>query len=433
MVRSGWRRRSVFAGALLPALAVALMTAGDAPALGEEGGRGAPTVPDRMAGYSHLTADVSSSPPGRGVALFQFGFGVEFLDFPQAVVIGADGDVYRRVDLAEDRAGRHDQGDPAPMLLSPDGTRVAVGDHDAERPDVAILDLASGRVETHPVPAGRSVRPVAWSPDGRRLAYLVDAEVTNPHAGTGPLAGDVGVLDLATGEAAALDGATDVWTAAFAPDGQEVAVQQSDGGLDVVALDGGAGRALAPRPGFSLAGPGAWSPDGALLAVWRTSSTCPGLGWDPSPACAADEVVSFVDAAGGSAPTPAPLVRGVVGPGRVLGWTAADRVAFVVPEPIEDTGDPDEHRVIDVPLDGGEPRLLSALPTSGGSYGVARFQLATSLLPDLEVREAGDPDRGRWPLWLRLGTALTVGSAAAGAASLLTPRRTAGSPAWAGA
>jgi dipeptidyl aminopeptidase/acylaminoacyl peptidase len=421
MVPRSWRRRSVFAGALLPALAVALMPAGDAPG---SDGRAAPSIPDRMAGYSHLTADVSSSPPGRGVALFQFGFGVEFLDFPQAVVVGADGDVYRRVDLAEERVGAGSQGDPAPMLLSPDGTRVAVGAHDAEQPELAVLELASGRVETHSVPVGRSVLPVAWSPDGRRLAYLGNAEATNPHAGTGPISGDVGLLDVPSGETTRLDGATDVWTVAFAPDGQELAVQHAGGALDVLPLDGGASRTLAPRPGFQLAGPGSWSPDGALLAAWRTSSTCPGLGWNPSPACAADEVVSFVDATGGGASTPAPLIRGVVGPGHVLGWTAADRVAVLVPDPVVDSGDPEEHRVVDVPLDGGEPRQLSALPTSGGKYGVSRFHVATGLLPDLEMRESGDADRGRWPLWLRLGAALAVGGAVAGTASLVTRHAT---------
>jgi 2-keto-3-deoxy-6-phosphogluconate aldolase len=75
--------------------------------------------------------------------------------------------------------------------------------------------------------------------------------------------------------------------------------------------------------------------------------------------------------------------------------------------------------VIDVPLDGGDPRRLSAVPTSGGRYGVGQFQLAAGLLPDVQVREAGDVDRGRWPLWLRLGAALAVGGAAAGAAGLV--------------
>src|SRR5688572_30027625 len=79
------------------------------------------SLPDRIAGYSYLTADVSSDPPGRAIAVYQHGFGVEFFDFPQALVLGADRDVYRRVDLAERRGGSARQGgDPAPMLLSPD-------------------------------------------------------------------------------------------------------------------------------------------------------------------------------------------------------------------------------------------------------------------------------------------------------------------------
>ena len=33
------------------------------------------------------------------------------------------------------------------MLLSPDGTRVAVGDHDLERPDLVVVDLESRTVK----------------------------------------------------------------------------------------------------------------------------------------------------------------------------------------------------------------------------------------------------------------------------------------------
>ena len=106
-------------------------------------------MPEELAGYSHLTGSVSSSPPGAVAALWQHGYGVEFPDFPQAVVLGAGGDGYRRVDLAEERAGGETQGDPAPMLLSPDGTRVAVGDHDIERgpwpwPLRGVLAVAAG-------------------------------------------------------------------------------------------------------------------------------------------------------------------------------------------------------------------------------------------------------------------------------------------------
>jgi hypothetical protein len=426
MWQGGALRRRVFLGVLLPALGLALLPGDGGPA---DAGRGNATLPDRMAGYSHLTSDVSSSAPGRGVALFQFGFGVEFLDYPQAVVVGADGDVYRRVDLAEDRADAQTQGDPAPMLLSPDGTQVAVGDHETDRPDLAIVDLATGRVEEHRVPAGRSVLPVAWSADGTRLAYLGSPEATSPHTGLGPIPGDMGVLDLASGEAGALSAATDEWTAAFSPDGDELAVQYADDHVEVLSLDGRSARVVPVTEGHSLAGPAAWSPDGALLATVQGENPCLAVSGQKAPRCTQQAVIDFVDATGRSAPVPEPLARGVVGPGRVLGWTAADRVLVLVPDPVDDVGDPDQHRLLDVPLDGAEPRQLSALPTSDGNYGVSRFQVATGLLPGLEVREAGDPDRGRWPLWLRIGTAVAVGAGAAVAASLVVRRRRGGAPA----
>jgi hypothetical protein len=401
VLRRTWLSTSVGGAVFLSGLVMALLPGEPGPSAQQ--GRGAPTIPDRVAEYSHLTGDVSSSPPGRGIALFQFGFGVEFLDFPQAVVVGADGDVYRRVDLAEDAAGRQSQGDPGPMLLSPDGSRVAVGNYDTDRPAVAVIDLASGRVDLHAVHAGRAVVPLAWSPDGRRVAYLGTPEPWNPH-GLAPIAGNVGVLEPETGRAAALPGGSEVGAVAFAPDGTELAVQHADGRLEVLSLDGGGGRDLQLPAGRRLAGPAAWSPDGALLATRFDGGG-----------------IAFVDATGRSGETPDSLGPGVVSPGHVLGWTAPDRVAVLVADPIGDAG-PDHYRVIDVPLDGGDPRRLSAVSTSGGRYGVGQFQLAAGLLPDLQVREAGDVDRGRWPLWLRLAAALAAGAVAAGIAGLVRRR-----------
>jgi len=189
-------------------------------------GPGEVAVPDQLASYSHVTGSVSASAPGRATALFQHGFGVELLDLPQAVVLGADGDSYRRVDAAEDRAGAETQGDPAPMLLSPDGTKVAVGDHDTGNPDVVVVDLLTGTTTTHPLPTGRSVIPVAWSRDGRTLAHLLSPAPTDPYSG-GRITGQVGLLDLTDDTALVLpeDEAT---AAAFSPDGSELAVEQAD-------------------------------------------------------------------------------------------------------------------------------------------------------------------------------------------------------------
>ena len=142
--------------------------------------------------------------------------------------------------------------------------------------------------------------------------------------------------------------------------------------------------------------------------------------------CAVDDSLGqgivFVDATGRGLDTPDLLPRDLVGQGPVLGWTAADRVAVLLPEPRR--ADPDHYWVTDVPLDGGEPRRLSALPTGGGDYGAGRFHLATGLLADAAVREAGDVDRGPWPLWLRLLTAMAGGAAAAAATAVLRRRLT---------
>ena len=73
MPSARWLLTSITGAVLLPALTVALVPTGS---VAGSTGAGAPTLPDRVGEYSHLTSPVSSSPPGRAVALFQHGFGV---------------------------------------------------------------------------------------------------------------------------------------------------------------------------------------------------------------------------------------------------------------------------------------------------------------------------------------------------------------------
>ena len=316
-----------------------------------------------MAGYSYLTGSVSASPPGPAVALFQHGYGVEFLDYPQAVVLGAGGEAYRRVDVAEDRAGGETQGDPAPMLLSPDGGYVAVGDHDTDDPDVVIVDLTTGEASSHPLPQGRSVISAAWSNDGQSLAILVSSRPTNPFSG-GRIAGDLVLLDLTTDRTEVLvEGSATA--AAFSPDGTELAVERSDDGdttLSVVDLETGSRRDL-PADGL-LAGAAAWSPDGRLLAITTVK---------PSGATAdVDDPgipsgLSFVDPSGGGGTTPAPLSLDVFGPGRVLGWSGPDEVVTLLNEPGADPSVGAEHLTLaGVPLDGSDAPHAHADPRRPG-------------------------------------------------------------------
>ena len=364
------------------------------------------SVPERMAGYSYLTDSVSADPAGPAIALFQHGFGVEFMDFPQAVVLGAGGDTYRRVDAAEERAGRETQGDPAPMLLSPDGSYVAVGDHDTTDPDVLVVDLTTGEATTHPLPQGRSVIPVAWSSDGTSLASLVSSEPTNPYSGS-RITGDVALLDLSDDSAEVLDVDGAGAAAAFSPDGSELAVERSaPREVSVVDLADGSARGL-PLDGV-LAGPNAWSPDGRMLAVTtvRAAPTPPGVS-DPG----IPTGLALVDATGASGAVPQPLELAVSGPGRVLAWNGPDEVVMLLDvEGSDSCCGPDSATLSSVPLDGSAPTALMQIDDLA-SYGVGRFQLASSAGGRLQVVSPDGIDRGPWPLPIRIGAAALAGLA----------------------
>ena len=358
-------------------------------------------VPEELADYSYVTGSVSSSPPGPAVALFQHGFGVEFMDFPQAVVLGAGGDSYRRVDVAEDRAGGETQGDPAPMLLSPDGRYVAVGDHDAggNEPDVAVVDLTTGETSTYDLPQGRSVIPVAFSADGGSLAVLLSDEASNPYRGE-RITGDVGVLDLADASTEVIDVDGTGATAAFSPDGSEIVVERaSPRELTLVAL-GTAGSERRLSLDGVLAGPTAWSPDGRLLAITTVEPApgAPGMGAPGTPVG-----LSFVDPTGGGGDAPAPLTLPLTGPGRVLGWDGTEAVLMLLT--VEDD---DAYTVSRVPLDGSEPTTLMRMDDMG-SYGVGRFQLAAAAGDRLQVVDPSDVGRGPWPLLQRISASVLAG------------------------
>lgn len=324
-----------------------------------------PSLPDRMARYSYLTTKASDHPPGRAIALYQHGFGFEQRDDPQLLVLGADGDVYRRVDLAEARgtfATIGDRGLPPAMVLSPDGTRVAIGGPG----DVAVLDLSTGRAATWPAPGAAT--PLAWSPDGNTLAVALGHTQLALYDMRAPGPPNV----IYTGS---------VEMAAFSPDGQKIAVQD---GAALVLLDR-TGKVLASLPtgGANLATSTAWSPDGRWLAL-RSRQLIPERG-----AYLEQISVVFIDPSGNNATAPAALATSAEFAGA---WTGPDR--FLVKQG-ED--------FVEVDLKTGRTRVLTTFTSAPfDNYMMASMQFASGLLLDVSTRSAGSPERGPWPAWLRI-------------------------------
>ncbi|WP_299039370.1 hypothetical protein [uncultured Pseudokineococcus sp.] len=400
--------------ALLAALAV-LGVGGASSALPAVTGAGTAdqaAVPAQLPGYSYRTGQLGAAPPDRVLAVYQQGFGVELLDFPQALVVGADGASARRLRTAMSRGAPDSQGDAAPMSVSPDGAAVAVGDWDAGAPsgelvvaapedaDMALVDAATGDVRTVDLPDATAVLPLAWSPDSQRLAYVSPTGEVGPYGRSGR-PGHLLVLDVGTGAAVPVAGVDDAVSAAFSPDGL-LAVQRAGGAIEVRGPDGGLLRTVTPpRPEGVLTSGAGWSPDGRLLALQGEAA------------------VSFLAASG----DPAAAVPAPVAADGLLAWRSADEVL------LEDVGASSTATSVDftvshADLSTGAVQPFTRVPTGSGNYAVHDFQMATGLAQHAE-QVSGSPraDRG-WPSPLvRAGAWLLAAGAAALVAGRLSRRR----------
>lgn len=368
-----------------------------------------PSLPD----YSYFTSGLSGSSMDRALAVYQHGFHVELMDYEQAVAVGADGPVTRRIRLAEERGGPELQGDPAPMALSPDGRHVAVGTYADDAGQVALLRFEGASPSMHRVPRAHAVVPLAWSPDSRYLVLAASPKAFNPFGSfyLSPLEGDAWLLDVQSGEVRDL-GMSDASAAAFSASGTELAVE-GPGRIDIVNIDGSVTRSIGLPRGTALNGPNAWSPDGALLAVTALNrGQCPWLGAAEEAQkrhdeCISDlEVLTFVDASGAGGPVPDPIRAEVAGSGEILGWRGPEEMMLLDSHVSVADDDQTSYVLSAVSLRGGEPRRLSSI-AGDGNFGIGSLQLASGLVPDLRMVEGtGPPDRGPWPLWAAIPAAL---------------------------
>ncbi|MEU7751215.1 hypothetical protein [Micromonospora sp. NPDC049171] len=354
-----------------------------------------PSLPDRFAGYSMLTSTVTSGPPGRAIALYGYGNGEAFNMF-QSLVVGAHRDTYRRVDAMEQR-------DRPSALLAPDGTRVLTGDERGATGDLVLVDLTTGRRRSIPLGDPVGVRLLAWSPDGRHVAYSAAPLTGSGEFGTVNVVeaevariGTLRLLDLSTGRSTEVPAIKPAWTASFAPDSRRLAVQVGQA-AHLIDIDGHEYGSVQITAGRELAANVAWSPDGRFLATvpWLYDGPFNGTtGGDTGHGTFLWKVgnVEFLPLTGADTP-PAPVTDVV----QLLGWRSAGSVVVAA------TNDAGHASLAEVRLDSGNRRTMSRFDTGHscelGTQPCQLFDLhlATGLLPDLTVRTAGRPRRGPWP------------------------------------
>ncbi|MEV6814025.1 hypothetical protein [Micromonospora sp. NPDC051296] len=171
-------------------------------------------------------------------------------------VVGADSDRYRIIKGGIGTLAGED------TLLSPDGHRVAFGSS-----EVQIVDLTTtgSRTVTSEVSDTLGTGPAAWSPDGRALVVR-DTVRANPQGSAYRTVLSLVWLDGDRRTRLADEYEASISPVAFAPDGARLAFQ-IDRTVAVTDLDGRRLSSFTLPPDTELAGKGAWSTDGQALTV----------------------------------------------------------------------------------------------------------------------------------------------------------------------
>jgi Tol biopolymer transport system component len=342
------------------------------------------SLPEQFASYSPFTASAWSSPAGRAIALYESG-STDLLATGQTLVAGADRDTYRYLDREDDS--------PPTMRLSPDGEHVLFHRYRRGTDEFTLLDLSTGRSRVlHDVPwisnVGATVDMLAWSPDGRYVAYAVPAPPpADGKAESSFFAGrfiqQLAILDIVNDTTRRFPDIGPIWAAAFAPDSRHLAVQIGYEAW-VITVDGERVRPLAVPVGMQVVSDTGWSPDGTRIAV------------------TVGDTMAFVDAAGAAGGP-----RDRIPYNQLLAWRDPTRILTV----------PDERgdlTIAEVDLDSGTSTVVSTFSTARlCAYGTSRcsafrVQLATGLIASATMRSS-DPDRGPWPPSLQVAAIVIVG------------------------
>ena len=145
-----------------------------------------------------------------------------------------------------------------PYWRPPDGRQLLFYGSDASGNGLFLVTVDTGSVERLPVPdTGSALRPLGWTPDGRRLAYQTDA---------GEYGQQTRILDLETGAEILLP----VAQGHLSNDGTRVVGGLQNGETCVVPINGGPcdliGDPRHPLIGYSTSGL-FWSPDDQQISA----------------------------------------------------------------------------------------------------------------------------------------------------------------------
>ncbi len=186
----------------------------------------------------------------------------------------------------------------------------------------------------------------------------------------------------------------------------EQAVVLGADGSSTRRIDFAEGRGGPQMPsGQGLNGPQAWSPDDSMLALIDTDldrcvsaigvdEECDEQTWQ---ACM-DEVPALSFVSSGAQPEvslPGGIGASTAGDGKVLGWRGEQKVLVMDASIAPDATNSELHYVTAISLTDGTAPRVSAI-NGAGNFGVGKFQIASGLVPDMRVEEAGSVDRGPW-------------------------------------
>lgn len=329
---------------------------------------GLPTLPQEIARYSWFTSPLTPGVLRTATMTYTNGLGVEFMDYPQSVVLGSDGSTYRRLDAVEAAGDPADQGDPTASVLSPDGSFLVFADSSGGG-GVQVMTLADQGIRRVPTGTHGFALPVSIGADGRTVLLLTSKESLSRYADRWLRRyGRLARLDLATGDIrdydlSGLDGA------ALSTDGRRIAAATGAGIVLVDAATGAVGDLVSAGPRW-LDGD-AWSPGGTRLVVQ------------------AEEGIEVIDLSAGR-PVASPLPLDGADYGAAVGWKDDDTLLVHV---LTD-GRSNDSALWQVDLRTGAHREVTGYAVDGFTgAALVSMDLARNLVANLEVAEV-IPDRG---------------------------------------